>query len=65
MPEAYLHYDASVPVSFIDSVTNRKRGSIRRASGDVGNTVVAETWRGPSTHARTAHLFGSVDAFPD
>ena len=28
-------------------------------------TVVAETWRGPSTHARAAHLFGSVDAFPE
>jgi predicted nucleic acid-binding protein len=28
-------------------------------------TVVAETWRGPSTHARTAHLFGSVDSFPE
>lgn len=28
-------------------------------------TVVAETWRGPSTHARTAHLFGSIDAFPE
>jgi hypothetical protein len=28
-------------------------------------TVVAETWRGPSTHARTAHLFGSIDGFPD
>ena len=28
-------------------------------------TVVAETWRGASTHAWTAHLFGSVDAFPE
>jgi hypothetical protein len=28
-------------------------------------TVVAETWRGPSTHARAAHLFGSIDGFPD
>jgi hypothetical protein len=28
-------------------------------------TVVAETWRGPSTHARSAHLFGSVDGFPE
>jgi predicted nucleic acid-binding protein len=28
-------------------------------------TVVAKTWRGPSTHARTAHLFGSVDGFPE
>jgi predicted nucleic acid-binding protein len=28
-------------------------------------TVVAETWRGPSTHARVAHLFGSVDGFPE
>ena len=28
-------------------------------------TVVAETWRGPSTHARTAHLFGSIDGFPE
>lgn len=28
-------------------------------------TVVAETWRGPSTHPRTASLFGSVDAFPE
>jgi hypothetical protein len=28
-------------------------------------TVVAETWRGPSTHARAAHLFGSVDGFPE
>ena len=28
-------------------------------------TVVAATWRGPSTHARTAHLFGSVDGFPE
>jgi predicted nucleic acid-binding protein len=31
----------------------------------VPSTVVAETWRGPSTHARTAHLFGSVDGFPE
>jgi hypothetical protein len=28
-------------------------------------TVVAETWRAASTHARTAHLFGSVDGFPE
>jgi hypothetical protein len=28
-------------------------------------TVVAETWRGPSTHPRTASLFGSVDGFPE
>ena len=28
-------------------------------------TVVAETWRGPSTHPRTASLFGSVDSFPE
>jgi hypothetical protein len=28
-------------------------------------TVVAETWRGASTHARTAHLLGSVDGFPE
>jgi hypothetical protein len=28
-------------------------------------TVVAETWRGPSTHTRSAHLFGSIDGFPD
>src|SRR5580693_3889159 len=28
-------------------------------------TVVAETWRGASAHARTAHLFGSVDGFPE
>lgn len=28
-------------------------------------TVVAETWRGASTHARAAHLFGSVDSFPE
>ena len=28
-------------------------------------TVVAETWRGPSPHARAAHLFGSVDGFPE
>jgi rRNA-processing protein FCF1 len=28
-------------------------------------TVVAETWRGASTHARAAHLFGSVDGFPE
>jgi hypothetical protein len=27
--------------------------------------VVAETWRGASTHARAAHLFGSVDGFPE
>jgi len=27
-------------------------------------TVVAETWREPSTHPRTAHLFGSIDGFP-
>jgi predicted nucleic acid-binding protein len=26
--------------------------------------VVAETWRGPSTHPRAAHLFGSIDSFP-
>ncbi|HXI48722.1 MAG TPA: hypothetical protein VNH39_09050 [Steroidobacteraceae bacterium] len=28
-------------------------------------TVVAETWRGPSTHPRAAQLFGSVDGFPE
>jgi hypothetical protein len=28
-------------------------------------TVVAESWRGASAHARTAHLFGSVDGFPE
>ena len=28
-------------------------------------TVVAETWRGASTHARTARLFGSVDGFSE
>jgi predicted nucleic acid-binding protein len=28
-------------------------------------TVVAETWRGPRAHARTAHLLGSVDGFPE
>jgi hypothetical protein len=28
-------------------------------------TVVAETWRGPSTHPRTASLFGSVDGLPE
>ena len=28
-------------------------------------TVVAETWRGPSTHARAAHLFGSIDGCPE
>lgn len=28
-------------------------------------TVVAETWRGAATRARTAHLFGSVDGFPE
>ena len=28
-------------------------------------TVVAETWRGPSTHPRAAHLFGSIDGFPE
>ncbi len=28
-------------------------------------TVVAETWRGPSTHPRTASLFGAVDGFPE
>jgi hypothetical protein len=28
-------------------------------------TVVAETWRGPSTHPRAASLFGSVDGFPE
>jgi hypothetical protein len=28
-------------------------------------SVVAETWRGPSTHPRTASLFGSVDGFPE
>jgi hypothetical protein len=27
--------------------------------------VVAETSRGASTHARAAHLFGSVDGFPE
>jgi hypothetical protein len=31
----------------------------------ISATVVAETWRGASTHARTAHLFGSVDGFPE
>jgi len=28
-------------------------------------TVVAETWRGPKVHPRTAALFGSVDGFPE
>ncbi|HEX3603409.1 MAG TPA: hypothetical protein VHU43_04905, partial [Steroidobacteraceae bacterium] len=28
-------------------------------------TVVGETWRGPSSHPRTASLFGSVDGFPE
>jgi predicted nucleic acid-binding protein len=28
-------------------------------------TVVAETWRGPKVHARTAQFFGSVDGFPE
>jgi predicted nucleic acid-binding protein len=28
-------------------------------------TVVAETWRGPSTRPRTASLLGSVDGFPE
>ncbi len=28
-------------------------------------TVVAETWRGASAHARAAHLFGLVDGFPE
>jgi hypothetical protein len=28
-------------------------------------TVVAETWLGHSTHARTAHLLGSIDSFPE
>jgi hypothetical protein len=28
-------------------------------------SVVAETWRGPSTHPRTASLFDSVDGFPE
>jgi hypothetical protein len=28
-------------------------------------TVVAETWRGPSTHPRAASLFGSVDGLPE
>jgi hypothetical protein len=27
--------------------------------------VFAETWRGPSTHARTAHFIGSIDGFPE
>jgi predicted nucleic acid-binding protein len=31
----------------------------------VPSTVVAETWRGPSTHPRTGQLFGSVNAFPE
>ena len=31
----------------------------------VPSTVVAETWRGPSTHPRTGQLFGSVSAFPE
>lgn len=28
-------------------------------------TVVAETWRGTSTHPRAASLFGSIDGFPE
>ncbi len=36
-----------------------------RTSILVPATVVAETWRGPSTHPRTASLFGSVDGFPE
>lgn len=28
-------------------------------------SVVAETWRGPTTHPRAAQLFGSIDAFPE
>jgi predicted nucleic acid-binding protein len=28
-------------------------------------TVVAEIWRGPSTHPRAAALLGSVDSFPE
>jgi len=28
-------------------------------------TVFAETWFGHSTHARTTHLFGSIDGFPE
>jgi hypothetical protein len=28
-------------------------------------SVVAETWARPKTHARTAHMFGSVDEFPE
>jgi predicted nucleic acid-binding protein len=28
-------------------------------------TVVAETWRGPKAHPRTAALFGSIDGFPE
>jgi predicted nucleic acid-binding protein len=28
-------------------------------------TVVAETWRGPSTHPRTSSLLGSINSFPE
>jgi fructose/tagatose bisphosphate aldolase len=28
-------------------------------------SVVAETWRGPTTHPRASQLFGSIDAFPE
>ncbi len=37
----------------------------RRTPILVPATVIAETWRGPSTHPRAAALFGSVDGFPD
>ncbi len=42
-----------------------KAARARRTPILVPATVVAETWRGPSTHARTAHLFGSIDGFPE
>jgi hypothetical protein len=37
----------------------------KRVSMLLPATVVAETWRGPSTHPRAARLLGSIDGFPE
>jgi predicted nucleic acid-binding protein len=47
----------------IAAVLNAARKN--RVTVVVPSTVVAETWRGPSTHPRTGQLFGSVNTFPE
>ena len=42
-----------------------KAARINRTPILVPATVVAETWRGPRAHPRTAALFGSIDGFPE